>query len=296
MHHDTTLIGNGIKKDQPRAEEASNGKKNVVFIEKSLKDSYENSVKREEGNVGVGQSWEGHHALRSEINNKNHSNFLNMSTFPKKEDFHLKEEAFEETRLGGFPVIDVKREDHGLPVIKEEADGHLLNSSEFPVEFSIHLKVEEFINSDLKSKKKASSKTSSVRSRKNPESPQNIIKNYARAFTNFALSPMSLNYSKIALIEHGITLKEFQSFMYQHRTKINCIKGLREVLLTKLSDSKKMLGSKKVFGYLCGMFLKYFAVNWLYSSKIEDKLIHLSYRFKILRRVRSPEHFTYLEG
>ena len=124
---------------------------------------------------------------------------------------------------------------------------------------------------------------------------QNIVKNYSRAFINFALSPLSLPYLNSILSEEGLSLEAFHSYVSNRRGKINCIKNLRAALLIKTNDSDKTAASKKVFRRISEVFLKFFCVNWLFDSKIENKVIHLNYRFKILRRIRKPEYFTYLE-
>jgi len=59
--------------------------------------------------------------------------------------------------------------------------------------------------------------------------------------------------------------------------------------------SEEELNLKKVFQEICIIFLKFFCVNWLYNSKISEKIAHLKYRFKLLRRVRNPQYFTYLK-
>ncbi len=60
-------------------------------------------------------------------------------------------------------------------------------------------------------------------------------------------------------------------------------------------DSREMKAFKPMFQYVCEVFLKYFCVNWVFHSKVEDKVKHLKYRGKILRRIQNPELFTYLE-
>jgi len=125
---------------------------------------------------------------------------------------------------------------------------------------------------------------------------QNIIKNYSRAFTNFALSSAAQPYLKPTLLEQGLTLEEFNLYINRNKSKINCIKNLRNALFIKSNDSEKMRANKRTFQKICEVFLKYFSVNWVFNSRVDNKKTHLEYRFKILRRVRQPEYFTYLEG
>ena len=128
------------------------------------------------------------------------------------------------------------------------------------------------------------------RKRKTP-SGNNIMKNYARALVNFGLSPLARPY----LINEDLSYEKFKQTLKAKRKNVNCIKGLRGLLLQERRDSKDMRVFKMMFQRSCEAFLKYYSVNWIFHSKVDDKLKHLSYRGKILRRVRNPEYFTYLE-
>ncbi len=123
---------------------------------------------------------------------------------------------------------------------------------------------------------------------------ENIIKNYGRAMTNFALSSLAIPYLKIILPKHGSNLTDFLSFIKKKRSA-NCIKKLRELLPYGGNRDAPNYSEKLVFQELCVVFLKFFSVNWLWNSKIDNKPTHLAYRFKILRRIRDPDHFTYLK-
>ena len=128
----------------------------------------------------------------------------------------------------------------------------------------------------------------------------NIMKNYSRALVNFASSDLATPYlkrRKEEVDEDGETIpnEEFQGMLNAKKEKINCIKSLRELLLVEHSDTRPIKAFKRTFRYICVIFINYFSVNWIFSSKISDKMGHLKYRFKILRRVRNPEYFTYLE-
>jgi len=157
-------------------------------------------------------------------------------------------------------------------------------------EFSVNIKIEPYDH-----KKPAKTKPSS--SKKDIQSNKNIIKNYARAMVNFALSSLSAPYlGKVLEKEKDLNLKEFRAFMQEQKEEINSIKNLRELLLIKEGESHKIASYKRIFQAMCVIFVKFFAVNWIYNSKVCDKLTHLKYRYKILRRIRNPELFTYLEN
>jgi len=124
---------------------------------------------------------------------------------------------------------------------------------------------------------------------------ENVIKNYGRAMANFALSPLAAPYLKTILPKSGSNLTAFQAFVKKKKRTVNCIKKLREMLPCKWNQSAPNFAEKFVFQELCVVFLKLFSVNWLFNSKIDNKSTHLAYRFKILRRIKDPDHFTYLK-
>ena len=128
-----------------------------------------------------------------------------------------------------------------------------------------------------------------------PLSPKNIMKNYSRAFANFALSTAAQPYVNLSTEEHNVTKASFNRFIRKDKHKMNCIQNLRNKLLIFPDDTHGMARCKRVFQSVCVAFVKYFSVNWIYNSKVNDKLTHLKYRFKILRRVQDPQHFTYLK-
>ena len=127
-------------------------------------------------------------------------------------------------------------------------------------------------------------------------SNNNIMKNYSRAMLHFTESNTALPYLQKKLEQYGIQLARFQEILNAKREKANCIKGFRELLLIYPHDDQELISFKKAFQAICEVFLKFFSVNWIFNSKINDKILHLKYRGKMLRRVRNPQYFTYLEG
>jgi len=123
----------------------------------------------------------------------------------------------------------------------------------------------------------------------------NIIKNYSRAMTNFAVSDLSRPYLEKIIDKKGVRMDDFLSFIEERKQSVNCIKKLREMLPSD-EEGDEFEGVKSVFQEICILFLKMFSVNWIFSSKVTDKLSHLNCRFKILRRIRNPQHFTYLRS
>jgi len=145
--------------------------------------------------------------------------------------------------------------------------------------------------------KKVTSNSKSTSNRKRESNTnKNIVKNYARAMSNFALSKTALPYLQEILESQGkVSLRGFKMFIKKNKEDITSIRRLRELLLITEEDAELVCGYKNVFKALSMVFLKSFSVNWIYASKVSDKLTHVKYRFKMMRRVENPEYFTYLE-
>jgi len=125
----------------------------------------------------------------------------------------------------------------------------------------------------------------------------NVVKNYANAMIRFALSKVAEPYLSSSPLMRVMSLQAFRQMLAPRTRKTNCIQRLRELLLIdKSKDSKEIKAFKGLFQEACRIFLKYFWVNWIYNSRLEDKSKYLKYRGKLLRRVENPEEFTYLES
>jgi len=143
-------------------------------------------------------------------------------------------------------------------------------------------------------KKEKSAKSGKVE--RGATSAKNIVKNYGRALANFAASNLALPYLTKLIAQENIRVKDFRRFIASKKKRARCIAGLRQLLVVEREDSEHIAAFKRIFKEVSVIFIKYFSVNWIFSGKLCDKMTHLKYRFKILRRIRSPEHFTYLKG
>lgn len=184
---------------------------------------------------------------------------------------------------------------------REDTDENL----PFNYDDEIHFVKEKSLSEPLK-------ESSNKRLNRNKESPQNalrktgkakstttrnIVKNYGRAFINFAVSKLALPYLNPCLQAEGVKLRQFRDYILKQKDRINCIVNLRELLLPHEGDSREVRAFRKIFQTLCEVFIKYFSVNWIYSSgKLYDKMAHLKCRYKLLRRIRDPINFTYFEA
>ena len=124
----------------------------------------------------------------------------------------------------------------------------------------------------------------------------NIMKNYCQAMISFSLSPLSDFYLAREPESKILSLERFRQILSAQKTKINCIKSLREALLIEPQDCAEVQSFKRLFQVTCKIFIKFFSVNWIYNGKLTERIKYLEYRGKILRRIEHPEHFTFLKS
>jgi len=135
--------------------------------------------------------------------------------------------------------------------------------------------------------------------RSHPEGDsKNIIKNYGKALCSFASSSMAIPYLETTISKRGyknVNIKEFMAYIKVKKESINSIESIRRLLIVSQEDDTINAAYKSIFQDISIIFLKYFAVNWIYNGKLMHKSAHLKFRFKMLRRIQNPEHFTYLK-
>jgi len=124
---------------------------------------------------------------------------------------------------------------------------------------------------------------------------KNIVKNYGRAICAFALSKMALPYLKKILEKEGVSLRQFTNYVKQIKGTIDGLFHFRNIILINSTDSPTLAGNKRVFVGISEVFVKFFSVNWIYNSRVFHKEAHLKFRFRVLRRIKHPELFTYLK-
>ncbi len=125
----------------------------------------------------------------------------------------------------------------------------------------------------------------------------NVMKNYARAMVNFSLAALAEPYiGRFNERNERMESERFRELLLEEKKNVNCIKSLRDLLLIMEDDDKERGIFKRLFQELCKIFMKFFSVNWIYNSKIVDKVKYLKYRGKITRRIQDPMYFTYLES
>lgn len=123
---------------------------------------------------------------------------------------------------------------------------------------------------------------------------KNMSINYGKAIISFSTSSVATPYLKDVLQKHNLTRDEFVAFVTRAKESIGGMSSLRSLLLVSESDSEQVVAFKSTFKYISEVFIKYFSVNWIIHGKVTHKMTYLQYRFKMLRRIQDPEHFTYI--
>jgi len=127
---------------------------------------------------------------------------------------------------------------------------------------------------------------------------KNIVKNYGKALCAFASSKLARPYIEAVIAKKGYEGVNKQKFMEQMKEKketTNSMESLRRLLMESSEDSEEDVMFKTIFKEVSIIFMKYISVNWIYSGKLVHKNAHLKFRFKMLRRIKNPEFFTYLK-
>lgn len=160
---------------------------------------------------------------------------------------------------------------------------------------SLKTKVEARKEPSKKDSKKSSQTVSKTKRDQSKPSSKNIVKNFGKAMCSFASSELSLPYLNRINVNWDVNLENFQEYIQKKRDLIDSIDSLRSLLLIMKNDDEVIVGYKKIFQEISIIFIKYFSVNWIFQGKMSHKQAHLKARFKMLRRIKSPQHFTYFK-
>jgi hypothetical protein len=126
---------------------------------------------------------------------------------------------------------------------------------------------------------------------------KNIVKDYGKASATFSLSQVGEPYLKKILLKYQLTSEVYRTFMINKRETISSIDGFRELIYADpkfCSPDTEDYKMRSVFREMCEIFIRDFAVNWIFDSKSKFKHALLAYRFRLLRRMQDPANFTYL--
>ena len=133
----------------------------------------------------------------------------------------------------------------------------------------------------------------SVKNDQSKPSSKNIVKNFGKAMCRFASSSLALPYLECINRDLEFCQSDFQTHMRDKMSTIDSLNSVRSLLYIDSKDTETVAIFKKVFQRMCMVFIKFFSVNWIFQGKMSHKRAHLDARFKMLRRVKNPEYFTY---
>jgi len=121
---------------------------------------------------------------------------------------------------------------------------------------------------------------------------KHVLKNYANAISTFAISDIAIPYLEPIFQREGMERERFVTFVIRHKEYLNNITRVRGMMMGEDEDSAEELALKNCFRSISEVFVKYFAVNWIYESKLLDKRKYINFRFRLLRRIKNPYMFT----
>ena len=173
---------------------------------------------------------------------------------------------------------------------------HQVSSSETSPELkSTSMVLREKATRPVLEKKKNNQSERKEKELDDTRSTKNIAKNFGKAICNFSISAISLPYLTPILEKEHIEYSAYKIFIKRSKQNIDGLFSFRSVLLVEENDTEQIKAAKRVFKAIGEIFVKYFSVNWIYHGKVLHKKAHLTFRFKMLRRIQNPELFTYLQ-
>ena len=175
--------------------------------------------------------------------------------------------------------------------IRSSKDSSFTNNSEKNNE------KQQIVTAKIKKSKKIQKVAGEQKKNKSKKSSvllKNMIKNYSKKCAQFAIG----KFSEDILKQYQLTQEEIIRFRAHIRSQIPMLINIhkfRELLLVERIDSEEIGKFKKIFQSISEIFIQNYSTNWiLNSNKINDVKGHIWARFKILRRIRNPKHFTNL--
>jgi len=121
---------------------------------------------------------------------------------------------------------------------------------------------------------------------------KNVIQNYFNAIKNFCLDGLADPYLKDEFeSEHDIA--SFKEFVRENESELKTISRIRDLLCIDIEqDDDPTMLYKQMLRFSGMIFIKFFSVNWIFSSRLGYKTSHLKYRGAVLRRIENPDSMT----
>jgi len=141
------------------------------------------------------------------------------------------------------------------------------------------------------SKKRRCKRDPSEASSSNPT--KNIIINYAKAISSFALSVLALPYLNRYKENQLFNYQGFVDFITLGKANIGGIKSFKALLVSIETDSPQVTLFKEIFKVLSITFVKEFSLKWIASGRVSNKEVYRKYRNQLLRKLENPQDFIY---
>jgi len=171
---------------------------------------------------------------------------------------------------------------------------------EAKIEYQDGIKIEDFDDPSLQTPRKTTKSRKPRKARqsgtKSLPGVKNVVKNYGKAMCSFAYSDLARPYLEPIVKEEKVTVDGFSEWIQDNKERVDSIDSLRWLLLPTPKEDEDTVKYKRVFQKISEIFLKFFSLNWIYSGRLTHKETHLSFRRKMLRRVKNPVLFTYLRN
>jgi len=188
--------------------------------------------------------------------------------------------------------VEVKVEElSGIGSSKDENDCELKLTQPISIENKIK-RVQKISHSRKIVKKNKAQGKHKILERKSKRL-KNLVKNYGKNCAMFAISEVAHEYLLEILRKEKIL--EFKEWVKCQIPKITNIANFRDMLLVAEKDNHEVALYKKAFKNISEIFVRDFSHNWIMnSSRLNDAKGYLFARFKMLRRIRDPQRFTYV--
>ena len=125
---------------------------------------------------------------------------------------------------------------------------------------------------------------------------KNIVINYGRAISVFAISKLSDPYLDNLIKDKEFDRSKFNEYVKRIKSTIGGISSFKAILIGVEKDTREVIVYKEIYKKLAEIFIKFFSVNWIIHGRMGHKEVYLKYRYKMLRRIKNPELFTYLKN
>merc|ERR1712023_169172 len=99
------------------------------------------------------------------------------------------------------------------------------------------------------------------------------------------MAPTSAEYFHDLAKKFGFSFSfgEFQAYVKKERKSVESIPALKKLLTTDVMTSEREAQYKKLFIEMGIIFIKFYSVKWIYSSRLSYKHVYLKFRFMFER-------------